>query len=191
MNENTTGVKPPAVPEAENDQNVENNDVKKDTGGTVAKDVYESVRDSMQKERAEKREAQLRVKELEALQTEPQVEADDVMLEKRVLQSEANSLIAIKLAKEPGFAKRMSLVEDEMRSSGKSLEEADASIKAKLYDQMAQSEDQPATLPNQLNSTAIPEQTDWKPSGDAVKDLMDNPQVDDALKRSIQRKFGA
>lgn len=117
-------------------------------------DVNANLRRALQKERDRRKQAEA---QLRNVQVEP-VEEDDAV--RRFTNVEATTLINNKLLLDPSFKERLDLVKYEMESTGKTIEDADNAVLARLFREMTLgqvSEERPATLINQLPKKATPE----------------------------------
>jgi hypothetical protein len=159
---------------------------------TVEKGVYEKVKEAMRRERKKRQELQKKLQAKEETKedffpTMQTSETTDNDVNVRLMQAEAKAQVAIKLAQEPDFKDRMELVQETMEREGKTLDEADAVVKAHLYDEVIKRE--PNKLPTQLKPSATQEQPKFKSTGDPIKDMQENPDVPVELKRAIKNKF--
>lgn len=193
MNEDTSDVKEGAESTVPTDHQADITASPKEDD-KVERNVYDKVREAMQTERKERKKLQADLKYRKANEDKGLFDDKQVQpsVDERVLKAEANSLIAIKLAQDPAFKDRMSLVQDEMEISGKGLEDADSAIKARLYDQVSAEMPQLAQaqqLPTQLTSSATQEQSSFQPSGDVIKDITEDPNTPPELKEAMNRKF--
>ena len=155
---------------------------------TVDKDIYESVKEGMQKEReARKAEREKRIqleKELEEAKAQKPVENN-------LADVEVKADIALKLATDPGFRDRKELVEDTMIAEGLTIEEADAKVKAKLYEKLIEDkqDDTPQVVPPTLNNKATQEEAQTK-KAETLKEMVNDPNTDPALAAAFKNKFG-
>jgi len=163
-------------------------EVKKEEEGTeeevVKKDVYETVKRDMLEERSKRRELEIQLKEREEEQ-QPQEESI-------AMDANAKADIAMKIAIDPSFKARHELVQDEMLSSGATLEEADARIKSKLYDKLVEESATTTTeqpINKQINTQATPEPVVQQPTGDALADALNNEEVSPEIKSALQSRF--
>jgi len=118
--------------------------------------VSENLKRALQKERARRKslEAQLQTPKAQ------EVSEDDTV--RRFLNVEATTLINNKLLTDPAFRDRVDLVQDEMKRTGKQLEDADNAVLARLFQEMAlqgSNDKVEQKSLNKLPNTAIPEET--------------------------------
>ena len=158
-------------------------------------DKYENVRRALQAEREEKKALKEKLRELEDLKTyqpaQQQTQDDDAY--KRFLQTEARSIILEKAAIDPSFRERIDLVKKVMEERGVDVETADNMVKAKLFDRLTKevSSQQREEQPKQIKTQATSEPTaTFKPSGDRVKDIMNDPNIHPALREAYRYKLG-
>ena len=172
------GVKPERNKMVEETQDVEQEEVvESEQPETVDADIYASVKEGLKREREEKKKLK---EQLVKLQSKEEVE---VTPQQEIAEATAKADIAIKLASDPTFTERKALVEDEMIATGRTLEEADAMIKAKLFDQLNQVAPQTNENLNQINTQATPEPEAFQSTGDPVKDAIETkPEMASALK---------
>jgi hypothetical protein len=115
--------------------------------------AIEQEKDKLRKLREQRRE----------IVSQPKTENEDESDEDKKwrMQQEAKTDVAIKLASDPSFKERQDLVMEEMNRSGKALEDADALVKSRLFDEVLKSSAPSPTpsYPNQINPSATPEQT--------------------------------
>ena len=150
----------------------------------VDKDVYETVKRDMLEEREQKRALK---KELEELKAQEPTETTETT-ETAVMDANAKAEVALKLATDPTFKARHEIVQDEMLASGATLEEADATIKSKLYDKLvsdSSTEEQPI---KQINTQATPEPTVAQNTGDVLVDAVNNQELPEELRNALRGK---
>lgn len=117
--------------------------------------VRENLKRALQKERE-------RRKSLEAQLQTPQAPVENENeIAKRFNEMEALTLINNKILTDPAFKDRADLVKDEMTRTGKSMEDADNAVLARLFKEMttqATSEKTEVKSNKSLPNTAIPEE---------------------------------
>jgi hypothetical protein len=150
----------------ENEQETTDSEVVENT----VPDVQANLRIALQKERERRKAAEA---QLQRPQYQEPVQEDDTV--KRFLNVEATTLINNKLLTDPAFKDRVDLVKDEMETTGRTLEDADNAVLARLFREMNfQTEEKPKNVPpNQLPNTATPETPKVDPSVKAELDEFD------------------
>jgi len=146
------------------------------------------------------KEKNRKIQELKSQQPQPQVVEEMpqdeavkrfIETEERSKKAEANSEILLKLSTDPSFVNRVEIVKDYV-AQGFSIVDADMRAKADILDGITKEfAKEVKTEPiKQLNPQAIPEEESFKPTGDAVKDMLDDPNINPQMKEAVKRTFG-
>lgn len=118
-------------------------------------DIQENLKVALQKERERRKAAEAQLK-----QPAPAPEMNDDPVYQRFQNVEATTLINNKLLTDPTFKDRVDLVQDEMIRTGKSMEDADNAVIARLFRDMTANQTPEAEkpkVPNNLPNKAIPD----------------------------------
>lgn len=118
-------------------------------------------------------------------------EGDDAV--RRFLQAEANSLLALKMQTDPTFRDRLDIVRKEMENNpGLNVEDADNRVKSRLFDEIVKQSSSNGEVnveTNKLTTDTIPEPVKQK-TGDPIKDILQDPNVNPYMKEAMKRRFG-
>ena len=120
--------------------------------------VQENLKIALQKERQRRQAAEEQLRQTQAQVYQAPDEDETV---KRFLNVEATTLINNKILTDPSFKDRADLVQDEMKHTGKTIEDADNAVIARLFKEMTSVQDQEQIInkpPQQIKTTAIPEE---------------------------------
>lgn len=134
----------------------------------AASDVQRNLRIALQKERERRKAAEA---QLQQTRYEAPIEEDEAV--RRFTNVEAITLINNKILTDPTFKDRADLVQAEMRATGKSIDDADNAVLARLFRDMIETqspEKRESKSIKQLPTTAIPEEQQ-KVSPDTQKEL--------------------
>lgn len=161
-------------------------DVTSTTDGKDYKAMYESVRESLRKEREEKKALKTQVQQPVQAEALPEDEAT-----RRFLRTEANAEIAVKLQTDPFFKENVDAIKEYVEK-GHSIDQATTMVKADILDtviKLSSTEQQEIPKPKQINTQATPEPQEYQPTGDHLKDFLNDPNVPEAAKESARRYF--
>jgi len=134
-------------------------------------DIQGNLRIALQKERQRRKDAEAQLRQVQY--QDPENEDETV---KRFLDVEATTLVNNRLLTDPSFKDRADLVQSEMKATGKTLEDADNAVIARLFRDMTSgqfSEENKSKPIKQIPTTAIPEATRISKEDQEQVDLFD------------------
>ena len=156
-----------------------------------AEEKYQQMLTALREERGKRKQASSELEDLKARleQLESQKEEkEEEFLPKRITRTEALAELTLKMTQDPTFKDRLDLVEEKM-SKGMTLEQADNAVLADVARKMIQTSDtQPQTIPQSIKTTALPETTRPKMTGNILQDaIKGNLGIPEEQRIAIQR----
>ena len=125
-------------------------------------------------------------------QDEPQDETVKRFMdtEKRSIKAEANYEILMKAQTDPTFKDRVDIVKSYVEQ-GYNIDMADRLAKADIMDKILTElpKEVEVNKPKQIETQAIPDKNKFQPTGNPLKDLLDDPDVPESAKEAARRYF--
>lgn len=162
------------------------------TPAKTAEQKYQDMLTALREERGKRKQASSELEELRArLET---LEARDGIEEEAPTQtthSEALAEVTSKMTQDPTFRDRLDLVEEKM-TQGMTLEQADNAVLAEIARKMLySSETSQQAVPQSIKTTALPETTRPRPTGNTLKDAIDGKLgIPEEQRLAIKRILG-
>jgi len=158
-----------------------------------AEEKYQEMLTALREERGRRKQASSEVEELKARleALENKEEPEEEFTSKRITRTEALAELSLKMTQDTSFKDRLDLVEEKM-SKGMTLEQADNAVLAEIARKMIQSsEAQPQTIPQSIKTTALPETTKPKLTGNILSDAVSGKLgIPEEQRIAIQRILG-
>lgn len=142
----------------------------------TAEEKYQQMLTALREERGKRKQASSELEDLKArleqLEGQKEEKEEEPFSSKRITRTEALAELTLKMTQDQTFKDRLDLVEEKM-SKGMTLEQADNAVLADIARKMIQtSETQPQTIPQSIKTTALPETTRPRITGNMLQDAI-------------------
>jgi uncharacterized coiled-coil DUF342 family protein len=155
----------------------------------TAEEKYKEMLTALREERGRRKQASTEIEELRAKLESLESQKEEID-EEPVTRAEALAELNLKLTQDPSFKDRLDLVEERMMQ-GMTLEQADNAVLAEIARKMLNSSTSPQTIPQSIKTTALPETTRPKLTGNILKDAVAGKLgIPEAQRKAIERILG-
>lgn len=155
----------------------------------TAEEKYKEMLTALREERGRRKQASTEIEELRAKLESLESKKEEID-EEPVTRAEALAELTLKLTQDPSFKDRLDLVEERM-TQGMTLEQADNAVLAEIARKMLNSSTSPQTIPQSIKTTALPETTRPKLTGNILKDAVAGKLgIPEAQRKAIERILG-
>ena len=178
---------PESAPETIDTQSPVSEDAQTPT--KTAEEKYKEMLTALREERGRRKQASTEIEELRAKLESLESQKEEID-EEPVTRAEALAELTLKLTQDPSFKDRLDLVEERM-TQGMTLEQADNAVLAEIARKMFNSSTSPQTIPQSIKTTALPETTRPKLTGNILKDAVAGKLgIPEAQRKAIERILG-
>jgi chromosome segregation ATPase len=178
---------PESAPETIDTQSPVSEDAQTPT--KTAEEKYKEMLTALREERGRRKQASTEIEELRAKLESLESQKEEID-EEPVTRAEALAELNLKLTQDPSFKDRLDLVEERM-TQGMTLEQADNAVLAEIARKMLNSSTSPQTIPQSIKTTALPETTRPKLTGNILKDAVAGKLgIPEAQRKAIERILG-
>lgn len=178
---------PESAPETIDTQSPVSEDAQTPT--KTAEEKYKEMLTALREERGRRKQASTEIEELRAKLESLESQKEEID-EEPVTRAEALAELTLKLTQDPSFKDRLDLVEERM-TQGMTLEQADNAVLAEIARKMLNSSTSPQTIPQSIKTTALPETTRPKLTGNILKDAVAGKLgIPEAQRKAIERILG-